>query len=282
MKIQLILLFLVLLSSSIIAMPSPPHNFYGTVTVNGNSAQDGLLIEGQINGKNASATTTTDGKFTLTVQDPYGDRTGKRVYFYIEGIDTNQSAIFTDALLSSKTMINLSVDGVVFCGDSICNGGETYSTCSADCNPPAQVPAANNPGGSSGGGSSGGAAALFMNKADACTPDWQCTNWLECIGGKQKRVCTDKNKCDGEAGKPIETRDCIIPDEMKSEAQDDGTNNLVENTVDEPEEAPKMSGLAAITGRVIAGLQGQSVLIGLIVIVVIIAAGILVYVKVLR
>ncbi|MEM7825446.1 MAG: NosD domain-containing protein, partial [Candidatus Aenigmatarchaeota archaeon] len=41
-----------------------------------------------------------------------------------------------------------------------------------------------------------------------CTEDWVCTEWSECIEGKQTRVCTDKNKCGTVANKPEEERAC--------------------------------------------------------------------------
>lgn len=86
-------------------------------------------------------------------------------------------------------------DCPISCGDGICNGDETCSTCSADCGQ-----CSSSSSSSSGGGSGGG-----------CTYDWQCTNWFPSIcpdTGIQERVCVNKGTCSGTTNMPNETREC--------------------------------------------------------------------------
>ena len=81
-----------------------------------------------------------------------------------------------------------------YCGDRICNNGETCSTCPKDCGTCPISP---------GGGSSGGGAS--------CTYDWECTNWIpqECpVSGIQERVCINRGTCTGTADMPVLTRNC--------------------------------------------------------------------------
>ena len=83
----------------------------------------------------------------------------------------------------------------LFCGDGICNNGESCSTCSADCG---TCPVTPSPGGGSSGGSS-------------CTYDWQCTEWFPSIcpeSGIQERICANKGDCTGTKGMPNQTRTC--------------------------------------------------------------------------
>jgi PGF-pre-PGF domain-containing protein len=43
-----------------------------------------------------------------------------------------------------------------------------------------------------------------------CTEDWICTEWSECIEGKQTRICKDKNECGTTQNKPEEERSCEV------------------------------------------------------------------------
>ena len=64
-----------------------------------------------------------------------------------------------------------------------------------------------NGGRSTGGG--GGGGAIPTGASTACTEDWTCTDWSECLDGTQTRTCTDNNNCGTEDNKPAETRDCV-------------------------------------------------------------------------
>ncbi len=41
-----------------------------------------------------------------------------------------------------------------------------------------------------------------------CIPDWDCTEWSDCIGGEKTRTCTDSNNCETDEGKPSESEAC--------------------------------------------------------------------------
>jgi PGF-pre-PGF domain-containing protein len=43
-----------------------------------------------------------------------------------------------------------------------------------------------------------------------CIEDWICTEWSECIGGKQTRICKDRNECGTTKNKPEEERSCEV------------------------------------------------------------------------
>jgi hypothetical protein len=44
-----------------------------------------------------------------------------------------------------------------------------------------------------------------------CEERWICTDWSECIDGKQTRECADANNCGTEKYKPVEERACEMP-----------------------------------------------------------------------
>ncbi len=45
-----------------------------------------------------------------------------------------------------------------------------------------------------------------------CIENWKCTQWSECIGGKQVRSCIDVNYCMTNNTMPEVLRDCVTPD----------------------------------------------------------------------
>lgn len=74
----------------------PPHRFYGAVTIAGQPAPDGTLIEAKIAGATYATTTTVDGKYgyaepfyvpsdDLDTPEKDGGRPGDTVEFYVAG-----------------------------------------------------------------------------------------------------------------------------------------------------------------------------------------------------
>ncbi|MBI2499861.1 right-handed parallel beta-helix repeat-containing protein [Candidatus Woesearchaeota archaeon] len=59
--------------------------------------------------------------------------------------------------------------------------------------------------GSSGGGSGGGRRLTV----EACTEDWVCFNWLNCVNGIEQRDCIDYNNCGTYLLKPVTERSCV-------------------------------------------------------------------------
>lgn len=51
-------------------------------------------------------------------------------------------------------------------------------------------------------------ALINIANAEDCIPNWQCTNWSDCIGNKQIRSCIDLNTCADFTGKPTEEKIC--------------------------------------------------------------------------
>ena len=43
-----------------------------------------------------------------------------------------------------------------------------------------------------------------------CSPNWQCTDWSQCLDGAQTRTCSDSNSCGVSTGKPSESQSCLI------------------------------------------------------------------------
>ena len=50
-------------SNIALAVPSPPHWFYGSVTINGSPAPDGTTVTARINGIDVASTTTVGGEY---------------------------------------------------------------------------------------------------------------------------------------------------------------------------------------------------------------------------
>ena len=51
---------------------------------------------------------------------------------------------------------------------------------------------------------------IFIQKINeqACTPEWECSDWSECVNETQTRNCSVKNNCKIQENKPKETREC--------------------------------------------------------------------------
>ena len=89
-------------SNIALAVPSPPHWFYGSVNINGSPAPDGTTVTARINGIDVASTTTSGGKygyvnplFYVPDTDP-STRPGETISFFVNGVDTGQTAIVPD------------------------------------------------------------------------------------------------------------------------------------------------------------------------------------------
>jgi PKD repeat protein len=87
-------MIMITITTPILAIPQPSHQFYGTVTIAGEPAPDGTLIEAVINTTVYATTTTLDGKYGYTpifkvpADDPdtsqkEGGKDGDIVHFYV-------------------------------------------------------------------------------------------------------------------------------------------------------------------------------------------------------
>ena len=194
---------IILLSNITFAQfPTMPHKFYGNVYVNGQPAPDGTTILAKIEGKYDVATTTTlNGKYGYYPYyfKIYYDKPGKIINFYVNGIDTGTTAIFTSG---TSTQLNLSI---------------TSTTTTATS--PTGTTGGSSPGGSSGGTTTIPATTTVVTQTtvQGCQEKWTCTKWSECNNNIQTRTCTDENNCGTDLYKPFESQPCVT-EETKGES----------------------------------------------------------------
>jgi hypothetical protein len=82
---------------------------------------------------------------------------------------------------------------------------------------------------------------------NACTENWDCTEWSSCADGMQTRICTDYNECGTQGNMPAVSQECAA---------------------EAPEETGP-AGLAAVTGNAISNLRQNPILgVGLLLLLV--------------
>ncbi len=123
-----------------------------------------------------------------------------------------------------------------------------------------------NGGGSSGGGGSGGSSHVID-----CIPDWQCSEWSDCLAQHQNRVCQDINTCDKWNSSYKEYQNCtiILPPQEQEENKASGQE--------------QESGEAGITGFAVsnqgAGKTNKLVIFSIIGFVLVLIASIMIWRK---
>lgn len=109
------------------------------------------------------------------------------------------------------------------------------------------------------GGVIAGGGTLYVpppeTEEERCTEDWSCLEWSDCIDGSQTRICTDGNECGTEDMKPLESRECSVPEE----------------TIQENEKSSEPSGTETAPTGLFLGIETGSIIATLAVSVVIIA-----------
>ena len=185
MRYVLAAVMFVLLSSVALAAPGIPHQFYGTVIVNGAPAES-AVVSARINGVEVASTTTADGKYGYSpifyVDDPNNNRPGKTIEFFVNDVSTGQTATFVNG---KSTEINLTV---------------TITE-----SPPG------NPGGSGPGGSATTTTTIPSSSdgvTTVCEEKWTCSDWSACKDGIETRMCFDENQCGTENDRPFESNPC--------------------------------------------------------------------------
>lgn len=96
-----------LLGNLAYAAPGIPNRFYGYVNFINGPAPDGTIVEAKINGITVSSTTTVSGKYgyapnIFDVTDPDNNRAGKTISFFVSGVDTGETAVFTNGKSKEK------------------------------------------------------------------------------------------------------------------------------------------------------------------------------------
>lgn len=127
------------------------------------------------------------------------------------------------------------------CGDGTCNGQENCTTCATDCGvcPEENTTDTN----STQTNSTDQTTNDSLTAANTCTPNWQCGDWQDCVGGTQVRVCADLNNCGSNDGIPETSQSCTAPIQNQS-----ATNQTIQSS----------RGFFGIMGNVISGsIQGM-------------------------
>lgn len=189
-------------------VPGVPHKFFGSVADGaGDLAPDNLLVEAKIDGKLEGSTVTLNGYYgfkpPLYVLDQNQMNAGKKIEFYVNGILVGESVF---------------VNGESYRLDFF--SSEDYP---AEVRPPVVEPPAGGGGGGGGGRGGGGGAPsggpkgkLDVENLGDCTENWECSDWLDCVGSVQKRVCVEKNRCLTGLERPEESRDCNVEESSVS------------------------------------------------------------------
>ena len=87
--------------------PALPHQFYGTVTVNGTAVPDGTRVTAEVNGVEAKVGSTSEGKYGYDTGDLFRveGAAGDRVVFKVNGVVANEAGGFKNG---GSTELNLS------------------------------------------------------------------------------------------------------------------------------------------------------------------------------
>jgi hypothetical protein len=83
---------------------------------------------------------------------------------------------------------------------------------------------------------------------EICTPNWQCSDWSECVNETQTRTCEDVNNCGTEDGRPALLQSCTLPETCFDEIK-----NQDEIGVDCGGVCEQKCGIFTIMGSVITG-----------------------------
>ena len=232
-KILLSLLLIISLTSMVVAQPEKtgltvPNQFYGDVSVNGQSAPSNLIIEARINGVNVGSTVTINGRYgydsMFYVEYEGSDETP--ITFFVEGVQAGTASFIS----GHSTRVDLSANGVSLPSSGITSGATGGGAAGAGAS-----------GGSGGGiapvsaADTSGTLNLDVTNVseDNCVSYWVCSEWTECSNNQQRRICVDRNEC-SESIRPEERRACTMTIEELFGAA--------------PGEKPKNNFLRSITG----------------------------------
>ncbi|MEM2963761.1 MAG: hypothetical protein QXN01_04680, partial [Candidatus Anstonellales archaeon] len=118
---------------SVIAAAQPinyfPQQFYGTVTINGAPAPDGVLVSAKFEGKDVGGTLTSGGRYNLIIAMKQEDE-GQSLSFYVQNVNTGIQSTYNGG---ASVRLDLSASIANFCGDGRCDSGESCSSCPGDC-----------------------------------------------------------------------------------------------------------------------------------------------------
>jgi len=103
------LIFLLVVVTTVSAMPLTPMSIDGSVIIDGNTAPEGTVVTAEIDGVQVDKyVVQSDGKYMLTIEGESED-TGKTIELFVNGIDTDNiekwesgSIVTTDLAISSS------------------------------------------------------------------------------------------------------------------------------------------------------------------------------------
>ena len=101
------LALLLAIPTSVFAQRVPPHQFVGTVTLDGAGVVDGGAVTAWIDGEQVAATNAAGGNYSIQVDQGDGSYAGKTVSFKVGGADVAETAEWVQG---GGTILNL--DGV--------------------------------------------------------------------------------------------------------------------------------------------------------------------------
>ena len=130
MKHYWYILLIILVPLSTFATPSVPYQFYGTVTQDGASVSDGLMVEIKIDGEVVAWGETLDSKFGLApdlILVTHEDgQDGMIAHFFVNNIDTGEIYTFADDNLIEIILSLPAIDVPVVVTSSGGGGGGSY------------------------------------------------------------------------------------------------------------------------------------------------------------
>ena len=107
------LALLLAIPTSVFAQRVPPHQFVGTVTLDGAGVVDGGAVTAWIDGEQVAAANASGGNYSIQVDQGDGSYAGKTVSFKVAGADAGTA----DWMQGGGTILNLA-------GDSGASGSE--------------------------------------------------------------------------------------------------------------------------------------------------------------
>jgi len=174
-------------------------------------------------------------KVNATGNENYTDNsTGITYYLTVGALADGSSCSANNQCSGGYCVHNICRSNSVYCGDAYCDAGESCWGCVGDC------------GVCPGGGGCASENQFCYSDATCCSglycvdnkckttraapieeelpeeevpeeevleciPNWQCTDWSECVEEIQTRTCTDSNNCGTTVNKPTESQSCEMP-----------------------------------------------------------------------
>ncbi len=253
-----VLALIIMFSGFVIATPGVPQQFYGTVTTNGHPAADGVIITAKMHKTYAncdnpvnnlcpvSTTVTQDGNYgnkpdifyVLDPRDsevpPLPERKDQPIYFYV---GDELAYIYNSFTNAASTELNLVATGDFPTGSSSSSSSSSSSGSSSSSSSGSSGGGSSSSSTSSSSGSSSSSSGspiitgsedtgLITTDPIACTPEWECSDWVDCVNGKQKRICFDTNKCGTDENRPAQEQSCEIPTLDDVKQQDNFFNKI--------------------------------------------------------